>query len=163
MKTFADCSWCGRSLRVNAGSSTTPVCRACRREARERECQHCGKVYEKRSSERGFYCSQPCANPKKWPSEAERYVAKKRRRRAMLRGAESEPYTMDQIAELTDFNCAICGTYVNMNLTGLDENGPNLDHIVPLSRGGSGLKENIQLAHRRCNLRKGARVEGQDG
>jgi 5-methylcytosine-specific restriction endonuclease McrA len=32
-----------------------------------------------------------------------------------------------------------------------------IDHIVPLAAGGDDTKANVQLAHRRCNTRKGAR------
>lgn len=48
--------------------------------------------------------------------------------------------------------CGICG-------------GPGLpddvaDHIVPLARGGSGERTNMQRAHRMCNHRKGGRIGG---
>lgn len=35
--------------------------------------------------------------------------------------------------------------------------GLEMDHIIPESKGGTGLPENIQLLCRRCNRRKGAK------
>jgi 5-methylcytosine-specific restriction endonuclease McrA len=34
----------------------------------------------------------------------------------------------------------------------------SLDHIIPLSRGGAHVPENIQLAHKRCNSLKGTKL-----
>lgn len=44
--------------------------------------------------------------------------------------------------------CQICGTY--------DE--PTVDHIVPVSAGGSDDLDNLQVLCRSCNSRKGARL-----
>ena len=33
-----------------------------------------------------------------------------------------------------------------------------IDHVVPLSKGGLHAYDNVQLAHRRCNRSKGAKV-----
>ena len=33
----------------------------------------------------------------------------------------------------------------------------HIDHIVPVSKGGTSVPENLQVTHGRCNLRKGAR------
>jgi 5-methylcytosine-specific restriction endonuclease McrA len=35
--------------------------------------------------------------------------------------------------------------------------GPSLDHIVPVSLGGTHTWANVQLAHLRCNVSKGNR------
>jgi 5-methylcytosine-specific restriction endonuclease McrA len=32
-----------------------------------------------------------------------------------------------------------------------------IDHIVPIAKGGKHVRENLQLAHKLCNQRKGAR------
>lgn len=37
-----------------------------------------------------------------------------------------------------------------------------LDHLIPVSRGGSTTRENLWLACRRCNEFKGARTEALD-
>jgi 5-methylcytosine-specific restriction endonuclease McrA len=34
---------------------------------------------------------------------------------------------------------------------------PTVDHVIPISEGGTDTKANVQLAHRICNLRKGKR------
>lgn len=52
--------------------------------------------------------------------------------------------------------CALCGELVNMALSGRAREGPSVDHIVPPTAGGSFFDvSNWQLAHRRCNARKG--------
>ena len=44
-------------------------------------------------------------------------------------------------------HCKACGTTDNLTV----------DHIIPMSRGGSDDIDNLQLLCRRCNSRKGAR------
>lgn len=50
--------------------------------------------------------------------------------------------------------CAICGSPVEIADT-------SIDHRVPLARGGQHESDNWQLAHLRCNTRKGARMNGE--
>ena len=38
------------------------------------------------------------------------------------------------------------------------ENGLQLDHVIPLSRGGSDQIENVKPSHGKCNLIKGNRI-----
>lgn len=55
--------------------------------------------------------------------------------------------------------CALCGAPVDKTLKAPDPMSPNVDHIVPIAKGGhpSSL-ENLQLTHRWCNLHKGDRL-----
>ena len=46
--------------------------------------------------------------------------------------------------------CHICGERV---VLGIDA---TLDHLVPLSKGGNHTADNVRLAHRSCNSRRGA-------
>jgi 5-methylcytosine-specific restriction endonuclease McrA len=48
--------------------------------------------------------------------------------------------------------CGICGAEV-------DPDRFDIDHVVPLSRGGVHGPENVQVAHPRCNKRKGSRED----
>ena len=57
--------------------------------------------------------------------------------------------------------CAICGREVDKSLHYLDPLAPEVDEIIPVSRGGSPYDwDNLQLVHRVCNQRKGNRMAG---
>lgn len=57
--------------------------------------------------------------------------------------------------------CGICGRPVDKTLPAGHPLAPELDEIVPIARGGSALDiDNLQLVHRRCNEKKGARMIG---
>jgi len=47
-----------------------------------------------------------------------------------------------------NFCCPLCGRRMTLLTC-------NIDHIVPISKGGSGKDNNLQLVHIACNLRKG--------
>ena len=55
--------------------------------------------------------------------------------------------------------CAICGRPVNFDLKFPDPWSATIDHIVPISEGGSPADiSNMQLAHFRCNRLKSTKV-----
>ena len=57
--------------------------------------------------------------------------------------------------------CAICGREVDKTLPYLDPLAPEVDEIVPVSRGGSPYDwDNLQLVHRICNQKKGNKMAG---
>jgi 5-methylcytosine-specific restriction endonuclease McrA len=56
----------------------------------------------------------------------------------------------DQIVARDGAICALCGE-------GVTAEERSIDHIMPVALGGSDDPENLQVAHRVCNSRKGAR------
>lgn len=53
-------------------------------------------------------------------------------------------------------HCAICGEWVDKELPPGLPGSPEVDEIVPVSRGGSPyLRENCRLTCRRCNRQRG--------
>lgn len=59
--------------------------------------------------------------------------------------------------------CAICGREVDKTLPAGTPLSPELDEIIPVSRGGSPYDiENLQLTHRICNERKGNKLSGEN-
>lgn len=78
------------------------------------------------------------------------YRASNSKRRAQKRGAICD-VTSAQIERLKkeySYCCAYCGCQT-------DENNPlHIDHMIPLSKGGQHLIENLLPACRRCNLKK---------
>lgn len=73
------------------------------------------------------------------------------RRRARLRGAAVGPIDLDALWTGT---CAICGRDLDRALRHPDPESPTVDHIIALARGGTHTQDNLQWAHRVCNIRK---------
>jgi 5-methylcytosine-specific restriction endonuclease McrA len=51
-------------------------------------------------------------------------------------------------------HCHICGKWLDFDAPFHSPDFVTLDHIVPISRGGSNALKNLHLAHRQCNERK---------
>lgn len=81
-------------------------------------------------------------------TNAERELA----RRARKKASETEKISFDVVYERDQHICGICGKEV------VDRADFQLDHIIPLSKGGPHTYANVQTSHRLCNQRKGNRV-----
>ena len=56
--------------------------------------------------------------------------------------------------------CGICGGAIDMDAPPHTPTSCEVDHIVPISRGGAPYDiENLQLVHARCNYQKGNKME----
>lgn len=86
---------------------------------------------------------------------------KRRRRRARLSEAGSEPYTLAEIAARDRYICQLCRKRVAMTKTVPHPKAPTIDHIRPLVESLDDTRANVQLAHFRCNSLKGARGGAQ--
>lgn len=104
-------------------------------------------------------CSQECASKKKSKNRR----AGKSLRKARIRGARTGPsFDPEQVLARDNWRCQICGVKTPKKLRGSSRlNAPELDHIVPVSRGGEHSIGNTQCLCRKCNLSKGARAFGQ--
>lgn len=81
-----------------------------------------------------------------------RALDKKAKRRARDLGAtEVENISRDEIMQRDNQTCHLCLRWVSVH-------DASLDHVVPLSKGGQHTKDNVRLAHRVCNSRKGDRL-----
>jgi 5-methylcytosine-specific restriction endonuclease McrA len=72
---------------------------------------------------------------------------------------------LDEILELYGPNCHICNTPIDLKAprrVGIAgwERSFHPDHVVPLSKGGQNVIENIRPAHAKCNMRKAATLTG---
>jgi 5-methylcytosine-specific restriction endonuclease McrA len=126
-------------------------CRSCvsetyktrwREKPSEERAAHCAqsRVWEKRNSQRVRASKE---------SNAERNAVCYMRRNARRRGAaHADAVSPLVVLELHDGACGVCGEDV-------DPFDFQIDHIVPLYRGGLHTYENCQPAHAVCNLEKG--------
>jgi 5-methylcytosine-specific restriction endonuclease McrA len=103
---------------------------------------------------------------KKWrENNSEKISVKNRRQRAVKASAVTEPYTSEQVIALYGDLCHICEEKVNLDAPRSAaggagwELGLQVDHVVPLSKGGTDLLENVRPSHGKCNLLKGNRSD----
>lgn len=68
-----------------------------------------------------------------------------------------EPFTTEEILEKASGLCSLCFEEINTSLSQSHPLGLNIDHIQPLSKGGSNMKYNLLATHRVCNELKGNR------
>lgn len=66
--------------------------------------------------------------------------------------------THEEIAKRDNYTCQICNEPVDMSLPRTSRFGATLDHIMPISKGGTDTLENLQLSHWVCNNRKSDKV-----
>ena len=119
-------------------------------------CENCGKLFIGTNK----YCSKRCAERK-----CEGRKEKARLQRAKANGNIDKDITLDKLIHIDNNICGICGKECNSDDYKKD-NGtfivgslyPSIDHIIPLSRGGTHTWNNVQLAHMICNSIKNNKI-----
>lgn len=116
--------------------------------------------YQRNKESRAAYRAMNRENAKAWrQANPELFRVYNRQRKARKLNAPSEPYTTQQILDLYGINCYLCKEPIDLNaprragMVGW-ELGLQIEHIVPLSKDGSDLIENVRPSHGQCNLSK---------
>lgn len=83
-----------------------------------------------------------------------------RKIRAMRAAVPTEPYTTKDVLERWGSLCHLCGKEIDLTAprathTAGWEFGLQLDHVIPISSGGSDILDNVKPAHGKCNIGKG--------
>lgn len=83
-------------------------------------------------------------------------------RAALKRGApDSETFPRREVFDRDGWICGICHDPVDPDCPWPEPMSPSLDHVIPVTRGGSHSRANTQCSHLVCNIRKGNRTEAQ--
>lgn len=93
------------------------------------------------------------------PMDPTRKQAGWQRRRARKQALPTEFFQHAEVFERDGWICQLCTEPVDRMLAYPDPMSQSLDHVIPLSRGGHHVWDNVQLAHLICNTRKQARIE----
>lgn len=116
-------------------------------------CQACGA--ESVGFSGRLYCSTECARSFVRKRCRKRLGRRYHQKRAKMYGVDYEPgITLDKLAERDDGICGLCGEKVVAEWPNLMSG--SIDHVTPMSAGGSHTWSNVQLAHFLCNSYKGA-------
>lgn len=92
---------------------------------------------------RAYHAAYHRAHPEKARQAAAMRRARKRQAPIVV------PVSIRHIALRDNWRCHICGGHVTPQTW-------SLDHLIPLVHGGNHTPDNVALAHRRCNSRRGA-------
>lgn len=132
-----------------------------------RACNVCGKTFTP-SSRKVKRCSEACANKaalayikRRYRADAafrERMLAAAHARRADKLGMGDAKILLSYLIGRDHGKCGICRKPVRARKGPMM---PSIDHIIPLSHGGTHELANVQLAHYRCNLSKNNRGSGE--
>ncbi len=125
-----------------------------------RLCKCCGNEYKPAftGGRPNEYCSQTCFD---LVSAAIRRAAKAKRE-AKLKGATIENVDPFKVFDRDKWRCQLCGVKTPKSKRGTyDDDAPELDHIIPLAKGGEHSYRNTQCSCRKCNGLKSDKPMGQ--
>lgn len=147
--------YCCDACRPSAASSVES-----RAKLASRPCATCGKPCGYTFGRAKIYCSKECARKSEANKEARR--ASKARRRKIIKTAFVETVKPFKVFDRDKWRCQLCGCKTPKNRRNtIYDNAPELDHIIPLSKGGDHSYLNTQCACRRCNGLKSNHPRGQ--
>lgn len=140
--------------RLNATRGPRPRCRTCGTDLNQWNATYCQSPECQSESKREYNRAYYTANQDAHRSRASRY-------RALRRGTATEPVNVATIYERDRWRCGLCSKRIDQALSYPHPMSRSIDHIVPLSCGGTHTAGNLQAAHLRCNVAKGNRGGGE--
>jgi len=116
-------------------------------------CKECDELFIRKRLKQP-YCSNKCRKRYGY-----RVADIRRRKRLKENGLIEWDINIERLIKRDGQICKICGGYVNLKDFHYTEEGhfiardkyPSIDHIKPVSKGGTHTWDNVQLAHRQCN------------
>lgn len=130
--------------------------------AKEKVCASCGAIFHSEYATQ-LYCSDTCSRREKRHRDVASGKTKltnynDHRKRARKYGVPYKPgITLAKLIERDGNMCQICGGQCDTTDRRYGFSGPlypSIDHIKPMSKGGSHTWDNVQLAHVICNSYK---------
>jgi len=119
---------------------------------RTRDCKQCGEQYTVPHDE---YLTAFCSDDCKQDQLRHQRSKHKARRRALERTTRVDSIGWVEIAERDGYQCNACKCETPRKLRGTcEDSAPELDHVHPLSKGGSHTADNLQILCRLCNQMK---------
>lgn len=123
---------------------------------KERLCKECGNPFKSEyGSKRRVFCSDICLH-------RNMHRIRRHKERAKLRLVKVETVDPIKVFRRDGWICQICKRKLqNKDRGTYKDTAPELDHIIPLSKGGEHSYRNTQCSCRKCNADKKGNVRGQ--
>lgn len=115
---------------------------------RDVPCRRCGKLVVARYARK--LCADCLAASERSTRRHARHVRRLRRKGA----AVGERIDLKQLRQRDGDRCHLCKRKVNARVHYNHNDYPSVDHLIPLSVGGSHAWQNVALAHRGCNSKR---------
>ena len=157
---------------------------------RRTRCDRCGWSFPNDGFRPRRFCSKRCGEPRSTPANSvrirfeacrcgvvfvnhgkgkdagacgpcRRRDGNRRRNVKRRRAAKGQSYMLAGIGMRDGWRCHLCKRKIDSRLPSTHPQGPTVDHLVPISAGGIDDPSNVALAHKRCNLSRGAGGEVQ--
>lgn len=119
------------------------------KELKKYRCEICGNKFQSYHLKARF-CSDKCRK------SASRLERRNKFRELKKQGKFDISVTLDKVYERFNGICCYCNKQLFFSNNPLDLNYPIIDHIQPISKGGSHTWNNVQLLCKHCNDVKGA-------
>lgn len=164
------CVICGKTCPRRGALVCSKTCRAekARRSHLRKSslsCDACGAPLVYRPGHtRSRFCSASCRRRDSRGRESFKVCQRKAKgtRRARARRVAYEPIDPLAMFARDGWHCQLCGRSTPKRLRGqMVDRAPELDHIVPLSAGGTHTYDNVQCLCRECNQKKHTKMLGQ--
>ncbi|MGM0807543.1 MAG: HNH endonuclease [Bacillota bacterium] len=114
----------------------------------QRKCKECGKHF---SSTRwnAAYCNTVCSN-----RYSNRRNETTRRRMIRKNGKVDWNISIERLLKRDGKRCYLCDANVDLSVDTNHANYPSIEHVIPVSKGGTHTWDNVKIAHRKCNALK---------
>lgn len=120
-------------------------------------CLYCDEPLSQAAGRRAMACPEHSAHHHRTMARLHRQSPQGRAKRNAAKTArrnDKRLLTIVRIIERDGTRCALCGFPCQID----GDDPTTIDHTVPISKGGSNDLPNLQLAHRSCNISKGAKL-----
>lgn len=123
----------------------------------QRECQYCGALFYCLDTSSQKTCSKECSR---------KYGNLRRDKRIPKEQIVDTDISIRKLFKRDKGKCWICGGECDFNSVSISakgnkypgENYPEVEHVIPISRGGLHSWDNVRLAHHRCNAIKSDQI-----
>ena len=159
------CKLCGKQF-IGKRPSTTYCSKTCfnrmghgkgaYKQKRMATCIVCGKEFETLRDDAAT-CSRNC---RMWRDRVERNG---RYNDLKAKGQFDHSVTLNNVYDKFNGQCAMCKRKLTFDCSCVADEYPSIDHIIPISKGGTHTWNNVQLLCRKCNYTKSDTLVDQIG